>query len=103
MIASTITPWVYNLLTCHAVYSFSINFISISRRINLVWILNWHVQQLVKARPNNVLHSSSNYDCYYRLGKLLETIMSQSLNKTIIFVETKKKVDDITRKLRYAG
>ena len=49
------------------------------------------------------MYCTYNYDCYYRLGKLLETIMSQSLNKTIIFVETKKKVDDITRKLRYAG
>ena len=39
----------------------------------------------------------------YRLNKLLETIMGQSQNKTIIFVETKKKVDEITRKLRYAG
>ena len=29
--------------------------------------------------------------------------MGQTQNKTIIFVETKKKVDEITRKLRYAG
>ena len=29
--------------------------------------------------------------------------MGQPKNKTIIFVETKKKVDEITRKLRYAG
>ena len=29
--------------------------------------------------------------------------MGETQNKTIIFVETKKKVDEITRKLRYAG
>ena len=29
--------------------------------------------------------------------------MGQVENKTIIFVETKRKVDEITRKLRYGG
>ena len=29
--------------------------------------------------------------------------MGQTENKTIIFVETKRKVDDITRRLRFAG
>ena len=29
--------------------------------------------------------------------------MLQKANKTIIFVETKRRVDEITRKLRYEG
>ncbi len=38
-----------------------------------------------------------------KMGKLLESIMLTSENKTIIFVETKRKVDEITRKLRREG
>ena len=29
--------------------------------------------------------------------------MQQKANKTIVFVETKRRVDEITRKLRYEG
>lgn len=38
-----------------------------------------------------------------RLLRLLEEIMSEKENKTIIFVETKKKCDDLTRRMRRDG
>lgn len=38
-----------------------------------------------------------------KLMKLLESIMGEPENKTIIFVETKRKVDDLTRRLRRDG
>ena len=38
-----------------------------------------------------------------KLCKLLEGIMAETENKTIIFVETKRRVDEITRKLRRDG
>lgn len=34
---------------------------------------------------------------------LMDEIMAQLENKTIIFIETKKKVDEITRKLKNRG
>lgn len=34
---------------------------------------------------------------------LMDEIMTQNENKTIIFMETKKKVDDIARKLKGRG
>ncbi|GBN53142.1 putative ATP-dependent RNA helicase DDX17 [Araneus ventricosus] len=38
-----------------------------------------------------------------KLFKLLEEIMGQSDNKTIIFAETKRKVDDLTKRMRRDG
>ncbi|GFR14385.1 probable ATP-dependent RNA helicase DDX17 [Trichonephila clavata] len=38
-----------------------------------------------------------------KLFKLLEEIMSQTDNKTIIFAETKRKVDDLTKRMRRDG
>ncbi|KFM66710.1 putative ATP-dependent RNA helicase DDX5, partial [Stegodyphus mimosarum] len=38
-----------------------------------------------------------------KLFKLLEEIMGQKDNKTIIFAETKRKVDDLTRRMRRDG
>jgi superfamily II DNA/RNA helicase len=35
--------------------------------------------------------------------KLLEEIAAEKENKTIIFVETKRKVDEITRNMRQDG
>lgn len=43
---------------------------------------------------------NSNFN---RLMDLMDEIMGQSENKTIIFMETKKKVDDVTRKLKNRG
>lgn len=40
---------------------------------------------------------------FHRLMELLEQIGNQEENKTIIFAETKKKVDALTRKIRSAG
>lgn len=40
---------------------------------------------------------------YPRLRSLLHEIGSEKENKTIIFVETKKRVDDITRTIRRDG
>ena len=39
----------------------------------------------------------------YRLVKLLTEIMQERENKTIIFVETKRKVDDISRRMKRDG
>jgi superfamily II DNA/RNA helicase len=41
--------------------------------------------------------------CVYRLRRLLQEIGSEKENKTIIFVETKRKVDEITRNIRRDG
>ncbi|XP_018567786.1 ATP-dependent RNA helicase dbp2 [Anoplophora glabripennis] len=38
-----------------------------------------------------------------KLSTLLKEIMSEKENKTIIFIETKKRVDDITRKMKRNG
>lgn len=39
----------------------------------------------------------------YRLFQLMEEIMAEKENKTIIFVETKKRCDDLTRRMRRDG
>lgn len=38
-----------------------------------------------------------------RLLQLMEEIMAEKENKTIIFVETKKRCDDLTRRMRRDG
>jgi len=43
------------------------------------------------------------YEKENKLVKLLEEIMGEKENKTIIFCETKRKTDDITRRLRKDG
>ena len=50
-----------------------------------------------------VIQTCEEYEKESKLLKLLENIMVEAENKTIIFVETKKKVDDITRRLRRDG
>lgn len=37
---------------------------------------------------------------FYRLSTLLKEIMAESENKTIVFIETKRRVDEITRKMK---
>ncbi|XP_062508829.1 uncharacterized protein LOC134185067 [Corticium candelabrum] len=56
---------------------------------------NHNITQIV-----DVLHEVEKE---YKLVNLLEDIMGGSENKTIVFVETKRKVDDITRRLRRDG
>lgn len=41
--------------------------------------------------------------CFLRLIQLMEEIMAEKENKTIIFVETKKRCDDLTRRMRRDG
>lgn len=43
------------------------------------------------------------YPTSYRLLKLLQEIAAETENKTMIFVETKRKVDEITRALSRYG
>ena len=50
-----------------------------------------------------VIQICEDYEKEMKLLQLLETIMGEAENKTIIFVETKRKVDDITRRLRKDG
>jgi len=38
-----------------------------------------------------------------RLQKLLESIMGESHNKTLIFVETKRKADELQRRMQHDG
>lgn len=38
-----------------------------------------------------------------RLIRLMEEIMSEKENKTIVFVETKRRCDELTRKMRRDG
>ena len=39
----------------------------------------------------------------YRLSTLLKEIMAEKENKTIVFIETKRRVDEITRKIKKDG
>ena len=39
----------------------------------------------------------------HRLGKLLEGIMNERENKTLIFAETKRRCDDLFYRLKRAG
>lgn len=48
-----------------------------------------------------VLRLNSVYSV--RLIRLLEEIMSEKENKTIIFVETKRRCDELTRRMRRDG
>lgn len=45
----------------------------------------------------------AEYDKDRKIFKLLDTIVKEKDNKTIIFVETKRRVDDLTRTLRKDG
>lgn len=45
----------------------------------------------------------TEYEKDRKLIQLLEEVMGEKENKTIIFCETKRKTDDITRRLRKDG
>jgi len=45
--------------------------------------------------------TESNVGC--RLQKLLQNIMAESQNKTLIFVETKRKADELQRRMQRDG
>lgn len=40
---------------------------------------------------------------YSRLSTLLKEIMAEKENKSIVFIETKRRVDEITRKMKRDG
>ena len=50
-----------------------------------------------------IIEVCEDWEKEQKLNKLLENIMKEAENKTIIFVETKRRVDEITRKLRRDG
>ena len=52
---------------------------------------------------NYFLQNLKNFCVLFRLIRLLEEIMSEKENKTIIFVETKRRCDDLTRRMRRDG
>jgi len=65
-----------------------------------------NVGSLTLSANHNILQIvdvCKEYDKETKLAKLLEEIMSERENKSIIFVETKRKVDEITKKMRRDG
>ncbi|CAG9853654.1 unnamed protein product [Phyllotreta striolata] len=50
-----------------------------------------------------IIDVCQEYEKESKLSTLLKEIMAEKENKTIIFIETKKKVDDITRKMKRDG
>lgn len=50
-----------------------------------------------------IIEICEDWEKEQKLCKLLESLMMEAENKTLIFVETKKRVDEITRKLRRDG
>jgi len=61
--------------------------------------------QQIHANHNilQIVDVCQDYEKERKLVQLLEEIMGEKENKTIIFFETKRKTDDITRKLRKDG
>lgn len=50
-----------------------------------------------------IIDVCQEYEKETKLSTLLKEIMAEKENKTIIFIETKKKVDEITRKMKRDG
>lgn len=50
-----------------------------------------------------IIEICQDYEKEYKLTKLLEQIMGEAENKTLVFVETKRKTDELTRRLRSQG
>jgi len=61
--------------------------------------------QHIHANHNilQIVDVCQDYEKERKLVQLLEEIMGEKENKTIVFFETKRKTDDITRKLRKDG
>ena len=62
---------------------------------------------LTSTRPRYVLEAQRTVlHCYVvscRLQKILEDLSHEKENKTLIFVETKRKADDLTRRMKRDG
>lgn len=67
--------------------------------------LTTNKQTLGVVRLWNCFPLNFSSACYHmlRLIRLLEEIMSEKENKTIIFVETKRRCDELTRRMRRDG
>lgn len=50
-----------------------------------------------------ILYCGTFWSCCFRLNSLLKEIMSEKGNKTIVFIETKRRVDEITKKMKRDG
>jgi len=93
-------------------------------RQTLMWSATWpkEVKQLAEEFLKNYiqinigalqLHANHNIlqivdvctedEKNYKLNRLLEEIMGEKENKTLIFTETKKKADELTRRMRRDG
>lgn len=79
-----------------------------------LWMSAWRMRRTTSKSYNSIiLHNMSSFnitetkistaDVPYRLIQLMEEIMAEKENKTIIFVETKKRCDDLTRRMRRDG
>ncbi|XP_026463414.1 probable ATP-dependent RNA helicase DDX17 isoform X2 [Ctenocephalides felis] len=65
-----------------------------------------NVGSLQLAANHNILQIidvCQEYEKETKLSTLLKEIMAEKENKTIIFIETKRRVDDITRKMKRDG
>lgn len=68
--------------------------------------LQINVGSLSLAANHNILQIIDvcmEYEKETKLSTLLKEIMAEKENKTIIFIETKRRVDDITRKMKRDG
>ncbi|KAI5630692.1 DEAD/DEAH box helicase domain-containing protein [Phthorimaea operculella] len=68
--------------------------------------LQINVGSLQLAANHNILQIIDvcmEYEKETKLSTLLKEIMAEKENKTIIFIETKRRVDDITRKMKRDG
>lgn len=57
----------------------------------------------VQPQPHCTRFKTQNFSFLSRLIRLMEEIMSEKENKTIVFVETKRRCDELTRKMRRDG
>lgn len=59
---------------------------------------------MLKGEKNGTVRVvNASLSLHDRLIRLMEEIMSEKENKTIVFVETKRRCDDLTRKMRRDG
>lgn len=82
---------------------------------SLTLAANHNIQQIVEVCQeydketkyvflNNYLEIISiTFNIFCRLISLLKKIMDEDENKTIVFIETKRRVDEITRKIKRHG
>uniref|UniRef100_A0A672ZUP7 RNA helicase n=1 Tax=Sphaeramia orbicularis TaxID=375764 RepID=A0A672ZUP7_9TELE len=74
-------------------------------RQTLMWSATWpkEVRQLAEDFLKDYVQINVGGEKDHKLIQLMEEIMAEKENKTIIFVETKKRCDDLTRRMRRDG